>query len=70
LIVLIANAHHLFGLANLSSSLALEGVQNPAIRANLKFAAMGCIRLTIMRTQTARLPFTTALSMMPSTCST
>ena len=35
LIVLIANAHHLFDSANLSSSLALEGVPNLTIRANL-----------------------------------
>ncbi len=32
LIVLIANAHHLLGLEFLSSSLALEGVPNLAIR--------------------------------------
>ncbi len=32
LIVLIANAHPLLGLANLTSSLALEGVPNLAIR--------------------------------------
>jgi len=35
LIVLIANAHHLFGSANLSFSLALKGVLNLTIRANL-----------------------------------
>ncbi len=59
LIVLIANAHPELGLECLSSQLALRGVPNLAIRANMRLP-QPFRRLTIMRGTTARLPFTTA----------
>jgi len=43
----------------LSSSLALRGVPNPAIRTTLRLPLMGCASLTIKDEQTNGLPFTT-----------
>jgi hypothetical protein len=61
LIVLIANAHPYLASANLSSSLALEGVLNPTIRTHLRVPKRSAPRpLVADKAQPkARLPFTT-----------
>ncbi len=59
LIVLIANAHPYLGSANLSSSLALRGVLNLAIRASCTCRTRRPVPLQGTGQPKARLPFTT-----------